>query len=262
MLRRLARVEEKVYAESSTHFVIRSRNADLSVLLADEAEAALQRICQDLLDGQDYAHPVDIYVWADAADYAANAPASAPEWSGGCFSLTAGEFETTRRIDLTQLDADGRFSTVMLDRTLPHEMCHLVLTEFLGDASCPLALHEGLAMLAEAEPDNRKLLLAGKALATDGKIPLDGLLLAERGDLAESELFYAEALSFFEFLHGRLSRAEFKAFLVHVRNGATVIEALQQALYLPKDETFTASLAAAWQAHAVADAQFLHAADQ
>lgn len=255
--RALAKVDKEIHTHSSEHFVVRAKNAKLAELLAGEAELALSRICSMILP-QDYPHSADIYVWADHSDYLANA-AEAPEWSGGSFTIATHDGVVTRRIDLTQLDDKGGFSTVMLDRVLPHEMCHLVIKEYFGDAACPLFLNEGLAMLAESELENRRLIIAGSALATSRKIELQKLLVTARGDMGHKGIFYAEALSFTEFLHSRLGTRRFKALLKNVKEGCTVSDALQRVLYVPYDRHFLDSLEVAWETHAIRQSQFLRA---
>jgi hypothetical protein len=255
----LAAVEDITYIESTDHFVVRARNAAVAELIASEAEAALGRISRELLNGREYPHSVDIYVWANRGQYRANAPTCAPEWSNGSFAISFEGDLTVRRIDLTQLEADGNFATVTLDRILPHEMCHLVLKEFFGDAPCPLTLNEGLAMLAEAEIDNDRVTLAGKALTGKAKIPLGKLIVTERVETPSKEVFYAEAFSFLEYLHSRLTRRQFRAFLDHVKSGCAIDEAIQRAIFAAVDDSFMPALAAAWEQQAVADWQTLEA---
>ncbi len=190
--KRLAEVEDRTHVESSEHFVVRARNAALARLLVREAERILSRICRGILAGQEFPHAVDIYVWSDRAEYRRNAT-DAPEWSGGSFSVARVDGVVKRRIDLTQLEADGSFSITMLDRILPHEMCHVVTTEYFGDATSPLFLHEGLAMLAEITGDNARTELAGTALLGAGGISLPELLVTDRNRLENPPVFYAEA---------------------------------------------------------------------
>ncbi|MBS3733999.1 MAG: hypothetical protein KGY99_03635 [Phycisphaerae bacterium] len=261
----LAEVDDVVHAESTDHFVIRSRNYDLSKLLGAEAEAALRRICQDLLDGRAFPHSVDIYVWRDRREYLNNASALAPEWSDGSFSVMHDDGLVTWRIDLTQLDADGGFSTRMLDRVLPHELCHLVLKDLFGDAPCPLAVNEGVAMLAEARCDPQRLVLAGAAVAGRRGIPLAKLLIlpAEQVD-GNEDLFYAEALSFLEFLRGRMTGGEFRGFLEHIKSGSTVPEAVERAMGIPADNDapLMPALTTAWEDYAIAQSQMLRALER
>jgi len=255
-LRELAEVDRQVHVESSPHFVVRSRNQRLSKLLAEQAEADLRRICHRILGGQEFAHSVDVYVWADHARFLENA-ADAPEWAGGSYSISMNNGFVTRRIDLTQLDADGRFATVMLDRVLPHEMCHIVLREHFQDAPLPLFLDEGLAMLSEATVDNERVAQAAATLAGTDRISLPRLLVLRRKDLTRPRGFYAEAFSFTEFVHSRLSREQFRDFLSHLKAGHAVADALERALYRPAEEDFLAQLSEAWEDHAIAQGQVL-----
>ena len=259
-LRELAAVEDGYFTESGEHFTVRARNARLARLTVRQAEASLERIRGLILGRWEYPHSVDIVVWADRAEYLANA-SDAPEWSGGSFSYSVANGLTVRRIDLTQLDSSRRFAVEMFDRVLPHELCHLVLREYFGDAACPLLINEGMAMMVEWKADNTRLVEAAAALSDEVNPSLDELLVARRQDVERPAEFYAEAFSFVSFLHSRLSAAQFQEFLVQVKGGCTVGEALQRALYVCPDEEFLTSLAAAWQDYAVAHVQYLHAVE-
>jgi hypothetical protein len=251
----LAVVADKEFAESTEHFVVRARNQQLAKLLAVEAEVALDRICRVILAGQEYSHSVTINVWPDHQAYRAHA-ADAPEWSGGSFRLVTADGVTTRQIDLTQRDARGQFAMVMLDRVLPHEMCHLVMQEFFGDATCPLFLNEGLAMIAESDVDHSRTRITGKTIAGRAKLSLEALLVSQRYNVEEPTLFYSQSFSFMEFLHQRTTGEQFRSFLEHIRSGCTTADALQRSLYLPANDAFLPALASAWEDHAVEQAQF------
>lgn len=252
----------RVFTESSEHFVVRARNSELARHVAAQAERALERICRTVLSGQEYPHSVQIYIWPRIAQYRKHAT-SAAEWAGGSFSLRRkADGQAIRRIDLTQLDENGLFDASILSRVLPHEMCHLVVTESFGDAVCPLALDEGMAMLAEESPGNSRILLAGAALAGDQKIPLETLLVMDRCNGDNAAAFYAEAFSLTEYLHSRMTGCQFREMLDHLRAGCSVEEAAQRALYVPGDETFLPRLARAWEGEAIKQAQFLRALEE
>lgn len=260
-LARLAKVEERTYTESSEHFVVRARNAELARVVARQSEAALQRICGTLLAGQEYPHTVDVYVWPDIAEYRRHAT-SATEWAGGSFRLARDDDGfMVRRIDLTQCDDRRRFDPVTLDRVLPHEMCHLVLAELFGGAHCPLAVNEGLAMMAEATVHNGRIRLAGAALATRTGIDLPALLRLDRCHEGNVDVFYAESYSLMTFMHSRLTGAQFRDTLTHLKAGLPLDEALQRALYVPPDEEFLTRLERSWRLEAVRQSQFLQALD-
>jgi hypothetical protein len=259
-LTELAKVDAvETFTESSDHFIVQARNAKLAKLVVGHCESSLNRICRGLLGGQEFPHSVRVNVWADAKEYHANA-ADAPEWSGGAFSTTTAGGVTTRKIDLTQRDAEGKFATVMLDRVLPHELCHLVTKEYFGDGNCPLFLNEGLAMLSETQIDNGRLTLAGVALAGKERLSLEQLLISRRDTLGKVDVFYAEAYSFTDYLRTRLAGRQFKDFLEHVRGGCTVADALQRTLYLPADDdTFLPALSEAWKDRAIQQSQVARA---
>ena len=259
-LRELEVVEDGYFTESGEHFTVRARNARLARLTVRQAEASLERIRGLILGRWEYPHSVDIVVWADRKEYLANA-SDAPEWSGGSFSYSVANGLTVRRIDLTQLDSSRRFAVEMLDRVLPHELCHLVLREYFGDAACPLLINEGMAMMVEWKTDNTRLVEAAAVLSDEMKPSLDELLVAHRQDVQHPTEFYAEAFSFVAFLHSRLSAAQFHEFLEQVKGGCTVGEAIQRALYVCPDEEFLTALAVAWQDYAVAHVQYLRAVE-
>ncbi|MCE5326883.1 MAG: hypothetical protein LLG01_10765 [Planctomycetaceae bacterium] len=243
--------------KTTRHFAVHARNTDLATLIATLAEESLRRICGDIMP-QEYPHVVDINVWIDKNDYAANAP-GAPEWSGGRFNLTVSGGVVTRRIDLTQLNEDRTLSTMTIDRVLPHETCHLVLKEYFGDAPSPLFLNEGLAMLAEPAVDNDRLLLAAAALSGEDGISMDKLLLMDQSDMDHRGTFYAQSLSLTQFLHSRLGREQFSTFLGNLKDGCTVTDSLERSLCMPPDPNFLEGLSAAWQTYALQQGQDLRA---
>ena len=255
-LRNLSIVDDECYVESSDHFVVRANNVELAKLLCIQGEAALDRIQSLLLGDQKYSHTIEIIVWVDHAEFLANAD-DAPEWSGGAFRFSVTDAGTVRQIDLTQLDENGQFATVMLDRVLPHELGHLVLREYFVEVPPPMVLDEGVAMLSEWQTDNNRVLLAGTALASQSMIPLAKLLVCKRKDISDPVLFYAEAFSFIEFLHATLNDQQFGAMLGHIKNGISIPEAIQRVLYLPQQEGFLSTLSSAWQEYAISQSQFL-----
>lgn len=254
----LATVSDDLFTESTEHFVVKTHNAKLSKIVAAESETALGRICRGILPGQEYPHVVQVNVWRDHDEFARHAVA-AEDWASGRFCLDNQDGTIIRRIDLTQLEVGGQFSDVMLDRVLPHEMCHLVLKESFGDVACPLFLNEGLAMTAEAEVDNNRVLLAGAALSGGGRIDLDQLFIRGRSDMGDVSTFYAESFSFASFLHRKMTPEQLRAFLDHLKNGCTVSDALQRSYYMPLDEAFAGKLESAWQEYAITQAQYVHA---
>ena len=85
------------------------------------------------------------------------------------------------------------------------------------------------------------------------------LLVAEAGRLDKPELFYAEAYSLLLDLRQRLNDRQFSLMIEHVKNGSPFLDAVQRCLHLPDDPEFAKSLEAAWQRHAVEQAQYIRA---
>jgi len=262
-LARLATVEgrHRRQIETTEHFAVRAYNDELARLTGRRAEVALAHICRVILRGQEFPHSVDIYVWPTISEFRKHAT-SAPEWAGGSFSITRGpDGAARRRIDLTQLDDEQRFDTAMLDRVLPHEICHLVVAEYFGDRPCPLAINEGLAMMAEATVDNARVRLAGAVLAGEKKIPLGRLLTLTAVDGEQAHVFYAEAFSLTSYLHHGMTARQFRELLAQIKGGCAFEDAVQRALGLPHEDGFLGRLASAWEDEAIRQGQFLRALD-
>lgn len=255
----LAKVEDGLFTETSEHFTVQSRNPLLSKLIVRHGEQALQRIGQLVLRGSEYPHSVQVSVYPTRADYAAKA-GKAGEFSGGRFELKVdGQGNASREIHLLQLDQAGQFDVRLIDRVLPHELCHLVVSEWFGDAHCPTFLHEGLAMLAEFDDNSARLIAAGAAIAAGRSMTLESLLAREQYPPKDLSLFYAQTCSLVWYVQQHLSQRQFADLLDHVKAGCTLSEALSRTLYWVRDDQFMAQLEQAWRDDAIAQAQVLSA---
>jgi hypothetical protein len=255
--RDLANIDPDESIESREHFVVRSHNSELSKLVADLAEHTLDRIGRFVMGEAKYPYTVEVTIYPTIAEYRKGVRQAA-EWSGGSFELTRLESGFYRRaLHLTQTDEQGRFDTTMLDRVLPHELCHLVVTEWFGDAPCPLYLQEGLAMLAEYGDGADRIIRAGKSIATDEGLGLQQLLTRERYEPGELEVYYAQTFSFMAYVQQRTSGDQFVAFLGHIKHGCTMDEALHRALCMIHDEQILQKVEQAWREDAIAQAQYL-----
>ncbi len=253
----LSEVTDRTCIESSAHFVVESHNPKLSKLLAEQAEQALRRITKVVMRGAEYPHSVRVKVFPTVKEYRANAKNS-PEWSGGSFELTVDETGFAQRaINLTQLDESGALNTDVFDRILPHELCHLVVTEWFGDAHSPLYLQEGMAMAAEYGDHSKRILLAGRDAGSGKALGLQELVATEKYDDGNVDLFYARAYSFVSYMHQRLTPKQFADTLANIKAGNPLRDALHKALYLPDSNAFMSQLEQSWQDDAIANAQYL-----
>jgi len=255
----LAQVAPRLYVEVSEHFVVQTHNAQLSRLLIEQAERALGRITRFVMRGTEYPHTVELNVYPTAKEYRRRIDRDT-EWSGATFELATDEAGFIRRvIHLTQLNEAGQFDVEILDRVLSHELCHLVVTEWFGDAYCPLYLQEGLATQAEYSPSRMRVILTGAAMAADKALALRDLLATESYQQGELPLLYAQTYSLIGYLHRRMSARQFTDMLGHVKGGCTLDDAIQRALYSPDDQDFLAKLERAWRQDALIQAQLLMA---
>jgi hypothetical protein len=242
----LAEDEAKIFTEITSHFRVQARNVRLAKLIAEEAEFALERITRQLLRQEAYPHTVDIYVWRDPTEM--REQGIIPEWGSAGFTVTKKEGgETVRRIDLCQLTAEGKFDHDLFPRALPHELCHVVISEFFGNRDCPLWLHEGLARLAEAGEVNRHEETMVRFLREGQEIPLRELFAMKRYEPERTSLFYAESASVTKYLFARLSDAQVASFLDHIKEGQDPIRALERTLVLATVPDRAEKLQAAWK---------------
>ncbi len=162
----------------------------------------------------------------------------APVWARAWAS------HTRRTIALWEGDPD------LVRNTLPHELAHLVLRDFIGaDGSLPAWLNEGLAQVVEADG-------AGwardtvQALAKRGRLlPVERLAVMEvRHAVARGEApaFYAQAASLVDYLLETHGGERFRVFCGHLRDGKAADEALR--LSYPGAVTDLHALESAWRA--------------
>lgn len=243
------------------YFRVQAPSENLARKVISAAESSLQTIREKLLPEADLTAQVDIYIWSDTEEYHSQAP-HAPAHSSACAISSVDEAgQRIHRIDLLhEADQPGG---KMLQCRLPHELSHVAQEEYFRpapgqDLDVPLAIQEGLSILAERGDKSHHVRLAGTALAGPRAIPLERLLLLHRYDQAESSaLFYAESYSFMEFLRGKMTRGQYGDFLGHLRSGEPVSEAVRMALALPQSENFLQRLDAAWRNYAILQTQLL-----
>jgi hypothetical protein len=161
---------------------------------------------------------------------------NAPEWA------TARSQHEQRRID-TYEQAPG-----LLSEALPHELAHIVFSEFVGDESqVPLWLHEGVAQWAQLE---RRRLAPEQvaALRRQGRLlPLRRLTAADvrtEENAPAAAAFYAQAVALIRFMIERYGPRRFRAFCGQLRDGKSVDDALRFAY--PREIRNIEDLEEAW----------------
>lgn len=263
----LARVSETPFSRKTEHFQIFTWNEALVEQIAKRGEHHLRQIREMILPEQSTLPCfVEVYVWPNHAMFADSAP-GAMDHAGASTCFTGLARDITARIDLVQTGVDGQFDLDLLQRQLPHEICHIVLRSFFrevnlpqGPIDCPLAIEEGLATLCETGPANRQyMMIAGRALITTPEIyRLDSLLAYRKyNQIRQLDGFYAVSYSFLDFLRDRLTPEQFRLFLQELRYGRSVREAIQRALLLPETPELLAQIEEAWSEYTVLQGQLL-----
>jgi hypothetical protein len=227
-------------------FVVTAHNRALGEVIAQRCSLYLRQISAWLLGGRLWPHVTEVVVHRDRKAYLATGAVA--HWSSGGFVFRRDPDGTaTRRVDVFQVDGAGRFQPRLLSVVLPHELCHVVVTEYFGDREPPLWLNEGLAMLSEdVDPLWRQRPLLGPL--QEGTAKRWKWLFAQqqvrRQDVAE---FYAQAASVTRFLLEHLEVAQFQALLSELKGGQDSFSALSRAISATGAQPL-ASLESQWRA--------------
>jgi len=252
--RPLARIDREWTVTTTAHCTIRSRNAHLNDVLARRAEQTLERIAADFMDPADLPGSIRIIVHPTRRAYIAAARRD------GADPSTPGRAEVDRaddgtitdlRLILTQRTPDGRFDPRLLDRLLPHEMCHLLLTAYFDTRPAPLYLQEGLAMSCEAHDHPAATVDAGMAIEDGTALPLPQLMAATRYPAGRERSFCAQSYSFVLYLRQQMTHAQFRSFMAELKSGQSSPDALHRTLRIAHNEQLVPRLQQAWRDDAV-----------
>lgn len=220
---------------SSPHFIVlHTGDESLARTVADRAESYYATIAADLGYTRyrnfwlwDNRVKILIYPTAAAFSEACNAPA----WAAGRASAQRHEIASFRQ------SGEGFLSSL-----LPHELSHLILADFIGEARVPLWLTEGFAGW---EQGGRTAPTAGSALPH--RFPLKELTtldIRRESDRSRVALFYAQSASVVGFMIKTYGGEAFGAFCRALRDGKDLGEALAAAY--PHDIPSTDVLEQKW----------------
>ena len=194
----------------------------------EESQArALGRKAHDYLGrleaefGLDAAEAVTIVLASSLTDFYEAQPGNRrpPAWAGGV---------AYPDLDLVILKSRRVESWLDLDRTLAHELAHLVLGRIFGLRQAPLWLNEGLAMhLADDWDVNRQMAMV-RALAAGGVISLHRLTEFFPEDRFEAQTAYAESYYFLAFLKDRWGPEVIGRLVDHLGRGVRFKYALME----------------------------------
>jgi hypothetical protein len=204
----------------SRHFlVMHTGDAPFAERAARVAETHYHAIAEDL----GYSRTSGFWTWDNRVRIMIHPTAEsfraafqAPGWAAGGASIQRHEIAGCRP------DGEGFLSTI-----LPHEMAHLVLSDFVGARQVPGWLAEGFA---QWEQDGRKS--SRMLLGRDPGYALRDLMsmdIRQERDTARVHLYYAQCASLVGFLIGSGGGDRFGRFCRLLRDGKPCVEALASA---------------------------------
>lgn len=204
----------------SRHFLVRHQgDAVFAERAARVAESHYHAIAEDL----GYSRTSGFWTWENRVRITIHptpaqfrAAAQAPAWASGSASL--------QRREIAGFRTDGE---VFLATILPHEMAHLVLSEFVGDERVPDWLTEGYAQWVQV--GRRRERIARQAGPVYALKDLMGVDIQQERDTGRVHQYYAQCASLVGFLIGTGGGDRFGRFCRLLRDGKPCIEALASA---------------------------------
>jgi hypothetical protein len=211
---------------SSQHFrVFYSDDAAFAAAVVDWAEYYYSQITLDLgfqhVVKRDWApwlweRRCRIYLYPTREAYLQ--ATRAPQWSGGMVNYR-------QRVVYSFMGA-GAF----LDKTLPHELAHIVFREFVGfdNALVPRWLDEGVAQYAETGRREESLELLQQGVAQGDYLSLEQLhrLPLSHASGGTAQLFYAQAVTLVHFFLQQYGSRRFIELCQSLRDGRPLERAL------------------------------------
>ena len=141
-----------------------------------------------------FSEPVDVYLAPDERAFVQLSGGSPPEWGAGLAIL-----RDDRDWIVLPAYATDRVGPASLPRVLRHELAHIALHRYLGDARVPRWFHEGYGRWVAGELDFEAEWQLRLAFATDRAPPLDSLALdwpSSRLDAGVAYLLSASAIDY------------------------------------------------------------------
>lgn len=194
------------------------RGEEVGPLLLDAAVEGLQTLESEM--GIQLQEDVDLYIYGSAADMR-DALLYVQDWAGG----VAFEEYGAILIGVPPASAEGWGRS-----TVRHELAHLVVGQFgqsCVGGSRPTWLNEGLAMVAEGEPQADVLESLKQALQTNRFEPLRSLNGSFSAHGTEAGIAYAQSYSVVDYLLETYGREAMQALLLTLAAGSGYDAALE-----------------------------------
>jgi hypothetical protein len=151
--------------------------------------------------------PLRVYLYPSAADLRAALSVAGRPWVGGHAEPSLGAIFVTA--------VNPRTAPLDLQRTLPHELTHLLLYQLSPDKYdlLPFWLNEGLSTLFEQAPNPNYELLLSEAVAREETIPLQELCRPTLREGYDPALAYAQSGSVVAYLRRTYGDAALRGFM-------------------------------------------------
>lgn len=166
------------------------------------------------------ADPIAIYLYEEPLDLRRSVP-GAPSWIGGI------AFPAYNTVLLVADEAHLDYSR----RTLRHELGHLVIERLTFNCltDLPVWLSEGLALVAEGDPDPDLVDTLEQAVAEDRLLSIHQIESAFSIHADRATLSYAESYSLVRYLIDAYGQERMQAFLMALRDGVAPDDAALDA---------------------------------
>lgn len=160
---------------------------------SEAVRTGLQSI--DRLLPLDLAQPVEIFIYANAADLHDTLALGGEDW-------VAGHADPALSVVMVAIEP-GTDQGIKMEQRIPHELMHIMLYRSIGSGyrNIPAWLREGTATLAEVYPNADYDRVLADASQKGGVIPLKQLCAAFPSDAGQAFLAYAESRSFTTYLY-------------------------------------------------------------
>ena len=218
--------------EESEHFVVKYHpevDADWAANALRKAEESYDKIAYQVgysryVNFWTWDNRVQILVFPDQSRFSAET--GQPPWAKG-FAVRESDVLESKTIVTYQQESE------FLDGLLPHEVCHLIVKDYLGDkATIPLWFDEGIAQLQEAGKPEKAELMMRQLVAQGIHIPVVDLInhdIRKEKDANRVILFYAESINILDFLIKKYGSEDFQDLCRLFKEGKSFEEALPSA---------------------------------
>ena len=218
--------------QESEHFVIKYHpdvDANWAAEALRKAEESYDKIAYQIgysryVNFWTWENRVQILVFPDQTSFSAET--GQPPWAKG-FAVRESKVLETKTIVTYRQEED------FLNGLLPHEVCHLIVKDFLGDkATIPLWFDEGVAQLQEEGKPEKAEAMMRQLVAQGIHIPLGDLIahdIRQEKDADRVILFYAQSINTLDFLIKKYGLEDFQDLCRLLKEGKSFEEALPSA---------------------------------